>query len=186
MPEPKRLDKSVLKSLKLGDSDAFREVYDFYFSRLYSFIFNSVRQPNVSEEILQEVFVKLWVNHKKIDPDKCFNAYMYVIARNSIVDYYQKNIVYKLLDSNHNNFLFKEEPSFVKDIITKDILKMVVPLLNEQPPRRREAFILSRFHNLTYKEIAAKMGISENSVDTHIRLVLKYMRSKIGAFLFTL
>jgi len=186
MAEPARLDKEVLELLKVGDSKAFRRVYDFYFSRLYSFIFSAVQQANVAEEILQSVFVKLWENHKKIDPDKCFNAYIYVIARNSMIDYYQKNIVYKLLDTNDNSFLVKEEANFIKDIISKDLMSIVVPLLNEQPARRRQAFILSRFHNLTYKEIAQRMGISENSVDTHIRLVLKFMRSRIGAFLFTL
>lgn len=186
MPGYVRLDKDILKLLKLGSNKAFREVYDFYFNRLYSFIFSAVHQENIAEEILQRVFVKLWENHKKVDPNKCFNGYIYTIARNSIVDYYHKNVVYKLLDSNDNSFVFKEDSHFVKDIISKDLMRLVIPLLNEQPPRRRQAFILSRFHNLTYKQIAAKMGISENSVDTHIRLVLKFMRSKIKTFIFTL
>lgn len=182
----KRLDKSVLKSLRLGSSDAFREVYDFYFRRLYSFIISAVRLEDVAEEILQEVFVKLWENHKKIDPEKPFNAYLYVIAKNTIIDYYNKNVVYKLLDSRENEFLVKEDANFVKDIISKDLLNILIPMLNEQPPKRKQAFILSRFHNMTYKEIAVKMNISENTVDTHIRLVLKFIRSKIGSFIFSL
>lgn len=165
-----------IKSLKYGCSKAFEHIYEIYAGRLYYFINSIVRSRVDSEDILQSVFTKLWEVKGEIDEERNFEAYLYTIARNLCISHLRRRLY---------THIYKEEDNFqhndvVNGILANDCARFLRAAINTLPERRREIFLLSRLSNLTYKQIAEKLGISENTVDTQIRRALDFLKEQLA------
>lgn len=130
------------------------------------------------EEIVQEVFVKVWLKKEAINPGKDFQSYLFSIAKNLVLDH---------LKSAVNRKLYFVEEHFQQDILAEDGLDTVMPenaeekllsLIEQIPDRRREIFRMSRFEGMSYKQIAERLGITENTVDSQIRNALAFLRKE--------
>lgn len=175
-------EKRLVALLNKGNRSAFHSLYNIYVDKLFYFISKYYRSQSDIEEATQNVFVKIWENHEKISPEGSFQGYLFQTAKNLIINSFKHKLYiesYKKYSLEHNSL---EDNQIIKDIITKDLERYLYKLIDNMPERRKEVFILSRFEGMTYREIASFLGISENSVDTHIRLSLKYLRENIANF----
>ncbi len=173
---------NLAKALKSGDKDAFYELYNQFVRRIFHFVHISIKSYADCEELVQVIFVKIWENHSNINPEKSISSYLYTVAKNCIINYYKKNIYIQAFEANSQFALTEEEDTIIKEIISNDLNKRLNQLIRELPKKRKEIFLLSRVYHMTYHEIAKKMGISENTVDTQMRLALNYLRSKVFFF----
>ena len=178
-------EASILKRLQQGDEHAFLEIYDHYKQPLYSFIIKFVKVPAYADDLLQDVFLKIWEIHSRIDTSLSFKAYLYRISR---------NLVYKFLKKTANNveLLSEQMQHFIPDAGANAELKLqwkqyeenIKTAIDNLPPRRKEIFILCRQGKHTYDDVARQLGISRNTVKEHMVLSMKsisqFLRNKKG------
>jgi RNA polymerase sigma-70 factor (ECF subfamily) len=120
----------------------------------------------------------VWINRERINPDKEFQSYLFTIAKNLVLDQ---------LKSAVNRRLYFVDEMFQKDLLIDDVSEesfaieheeRLMKLLEQIPERRREIFCLNKFEGLSYKQIALRLNISENTVDSQIRNALDYIRKE--------
>jgi len=172
----------ILRQLRKGDEKAFEILFYQYKKRVKGFV-HKMLPPNISsEEIVQEIFIKVWLNRLKIDPSKNFASFIFVISKNQVLDELKAAINKKLIFTG--NQIIEEVSAVQSNESTEEEMETnLAEILQKLPQRRRQIFSLSRFEGLTYKQIAAKLNITENTVDTQIRKSLQFLRQELNNFL---
>jgi len=159
---------------------AFDIIYQKYSRRLYGFVFRYVKQETDTEEIVQEVFIKIWKSRTKIDVFSSFESFLFTIAHNATVNLLKKRATeQKYLE--HVKSLQRIETAYelTDEIDYKELKQKFEGVLNELPPRQKEIFQLSREEGLSNKEIADKLGISIQTVKNHLVTTLSFLKSKL-------
>lgn len=169
----------IVRQLANDDHKTFKNLYELYHKYLYAFALNLLPSGADAEEIVQNVFLAVWNQRKNLNIHSSFISYLYGIARHMIYDFIQHKInheafvKYYLENNSEYNFITEEE------VLFNELKLRFETLIIEIPERRREIFLLSRIEKLSYKEIALKLSISENTVDTQIRHALGFLRSQL-------
>lgn len=175
-------DYQIITLLRDGDENAFHILYKKYAKQLFCFINRSVRDSDDSNDLLQTVFVKIWETRCCIDPEGSFSGYLYTIARNLMCNYYKKKIVVQAYQAFATSGEKEENNTVFSSLVYKELSEKINTEINNLPKKRRQIFVMSRKLNMSYKEIAEQLGISENTVDTQIRKALQYLREKREEF----
>lgn len=174
-------EKEAIIRLKKGDQEAFSFLYKRYWERVYRFTNLYVASAHVSEEIVQEVFVRLWEHRGQLDEEKNFDGFLFIITRNLIFNHsrdafnaaaYQATV----LEAMEDCYSIEEELD-AADL--KDYISSVISLLS---PRQQQVFRLSREQHLSYSEIAQKLQISVKTVERHINEALKFLRRNLRLY----
>jgi RNA polymerase sigma-70 factor, ECF subfamily len=171
-------EKELVKKLKDGDSFAFEVLFYKYRNKIKGFALKIVPAQIDPEEIVQEVFVRVWLKKEAIDPEKDFQSYLFSIAKHLVLDHLKSAVNRKLyfVGEHFQHDLLEEEG--MEASLTEETEVKLLKLINEIPERRREIFRLSRFEGLSYKQIAERLNISENTVDSQIRNALAFLRKE--------
>lgn len=138
--------------------------------------------------MVQDIFTRLWLNREQLDPGKSLSSLLYTMARNEIFAQLRKMLVRRRYLEELNHSLSEPIVNPEQQFSYEELKKAIVNLIQEMPEKRREIFELSRSEGLTYKEIALKLNISENTVDTQIRKALSFLKEnlkkRMSLFLF--
>ena len=154
-------------------------MYYLYKDKLYGFCYKLLASDELSKEVVQETFVRLWEKRANLNVEKSLNAYIYTIAKNLVKDH-QARYVKEYEVSNQMVSASFENNNAINDITFSEIKKMEERVVSQLPPQQKEVYKLSRYNQLSNGEIAEFMGISVNSVKTHLRLALKTLREHIS------
>lgn len=177
-------NKELLLLIKEGDMVAFYNIYERYCKRLYGFVLRYIKQEADAEEIVQEVFIKIWESRSRIDVYSSFESFLFTVAYNSTMSLFRKRVKEKkYLDHLKSLQQFENTPDITNEIHFEELNKKVQSLLNELTPRQREIFQLSRVDGLTHEEIAEKLNISVNTVKKHMVNTLSFLKSHIDTTL---
>jgi RNA polymerase sigma-70 factor (ECF subfamily) len=134
-----------------------------------------------AEEVVQEVFYKVWNVRKEISLRKSFRSFLFTIAYNVIIDQLRKRVK----DQKYEKFLiYQSQRNFLKieaDLEYEDLKKQVEKAIYELPEKRKQIFQMSREEGLSHKEIADRTHIKIKTVENHINLALKHIRKRVGA-----
>ncbi len=170
----------LLLLIQKDDRVAFFHIYERYYKKLYGFVLKYLKQKEDTEEIVQEVFVKIWKSRSKIDAYSSFDSFLFTVAYNATMNMLRKKANetkyiehIKSLQHSHNS------PDLVDEIHFNELNNRVQSLLNELTPRQKEIFQLSREQGLSHDEIALKLDISVNTVKKHIANTLAFLKSQI-------
>lgn len=164
---------------------AFDQVYELYSHKLFSFIFKILKNEAEVEDIVQEVFVRIWESRDKLEDYKLLNSYIFTIAYNSSIDLIRKRINNnKYLEHLKNSASINFTPNIISQIEFNEINNQVEKLIASLPHRQKQVYLLHREDGLSYPEIAEKMGISKNTVENHMVKALRYLRQNMDKSLF--
>ncbi len=170
--------------MKAGNSYAFEKLYFRYCKKLFSFVFSICKNKEEAEGMVQTVFMKVWEKRKEIDPEQSFSGYIFRIARNNLLNEIKK----KTNERVYINYLLSRprdhSNSIERNIDYLELNLEIERLLNSIPEKRRKVFMLSRMEGLTYREIAEKLGISVNTVNTQISKTLEELRNRLADTVF--
>ena len=168
-------EKHLLIDLKDGSFQAFERLYNMYSGKLYNFIMRlSSGNQYMAEEVVQSTFIRIWEVREKVDTNASFISFLCTIAKNLLMNMYQRQTVEYLLKSG------LDHDSQTEDTIDLRFLNDYIDSLAEElPAQRKKIFILSKRQNYTNKEIAEMMGISESTVATQLSLAVKFMREQL-------
>jgi RNA polymerase sigma-70 factor (ECF subfamily) len=170
----------LLTRLKNGDMLAFDRVYELYSHKLFSFVFKILKNEAEADDIVQEVFVRIWESRHKLEDYKLLNSYIFTIAYNNSIDLIRKRINNtRYLEHLKNSAVINITPNVVSQIEFNELNIQVEELIANLPERQKQVYLLHREESLTYHEIAERLGISKNTVENHMVKALKYLRQNM-------
>ena len=177
----KIIDSETIKQFKADDMSAFDIIYRKYSKKLYRFAYSIIKVKPDAEGIVYEVFIKVWDKRNKIDEYLSFESYLFTITYNTTISFIRK----KVKENKYIEYLKSiQNPSIQSNIIPeieyKELKEKSEKIIDLLPSRQKQIYKLSREEGLTYKEIAAKINISDNTVETHMERALKSIREKLG------
>ena len=181
--------KKLLKHLKKGKTPAYTYLVDLYYEQLCNYAKNLARDDYQSEDIVQNVIVRIWQQRDKLNSNINIKNYLYRSVYNEFIDQYRRSNAITALEKKYIEGL---------DIVLEDedfnnserIMAMVMKTVENLPPKCRETFLLSKKEGLTYIEIAEYQNVSVNTVEKQIgkaiRIVRETLKDKIKTVLFLL
>ena len=180
---------SFLKSLKNGDSKAYTFLVDTYHHKLCLYAFSLTNDHDLSKDIVQNVFIRIWEVRKKLKDEFNFKSYLYKSVYNEFIDQYRKDKNVLALEKKHIDALsFVVEEEDEKSL--EKLIKLIKKEIQNLPPKCKQTFLLSKHEGLTNVEIAAYLNISIKSVEGHITKAFstlrKTMENKVNGLLFLL
>lgn len=171
-----KTDIELVTQLTQDDEAAFSELYIRYKDKLSYFCFYLLKSKEEANDIVQEIFIRIWESRSFINPELSFSAFLYTMARNRIMNYFRDiDIDTKVKEIFAARKITVEETTESQIIYTEyqEILQAAIDLL---PTQRKRIFNMSRVENMPHKEIAAELGISINTVQEHISEALKFIK----------
>lgn len=173
-------DKILVIKLKNNNRIAFEKIFKKYSERIYYFSYRYLKNKEESEEITQEVFVRLWNRRFDLKPELSFNSYLFMITKNAVIDLLRKRNKETSINESYHNFDNDIEGQPDNSLEYNELNNIVKKSVEELPFKRRQIFLMSREKGLTYKQIALKLNISIKTVESHMRLALKQLKKSIG------
>ncbi len=173
----------IFRNIQKGDKTAFEVLFKRFYPRLYDFAFKVVRNKEISEDIIQDIFIKLWERKEKIKPVN-IEGFIFKILKNQCITYLRsirilENAKVSLHNLSHIEELYRID--FLRDepyiLIEKELQIEINRIIKNLPDRCKEVFILSRLDGLKNREIAQKLGINIKNVERHITKALIHFKT---------
>jgi RNA polymerase sigma-70 factor (family 1) len=159
------------------ESKIFEAIYNAYAKDIRRFLFYKTQDLDKAEDILQEVFIKLWENCNKVDHDKV-KSYIYSIANNMFLNEVKHQKVVLNYNKYNKNESTNESPEFI--MLEKEFLEKLESTIATLPEKQREVFLMNRIEKKKYKEIALHLDISVKAVEKRMHQALVVIRKEIG------
>lgn len=174
--------KQIVDKIIAGDIKAFELLFNEYYERLTFYAYQHLKDKDSAEDIVQELFSKLWINKGQLSKDINIQAYLYKAVRNACLNQFKHQKVKETYASSFVISVSSEE--FVSNKMDADELKKLIESsVYELPSERQKIFLLSREERLKYQEIADKLGISVKTVEAQMGKALRFLRERLKDYL---
>lgn len=167
----------------IKDEAAFERVFKTYFKSLHAYACTITKEEMTAEEVVQQVFAKLWERSEGLIISGSVAAYLYRAVYNESLNYLKHKKVRAVHQQYVEHTMKNEHEHAGKRLSLKELEGRLGQALNELPEQCRTIFQMSRFEELRYKEIADKLGISVKTVENQMGKALKLLRMKLVEFL---
>ncbi|MFN8669134.1 MAG: RNA polymerase sigma-70 factor [Gemmatimonadaceae bacterium] len=178
-----RGDADLLRRLRAGDERALEELFRAYYAGMCAFVRRFVHAPDIAEELVQDVFFKLWSKREGLSDIDALRTYLFRAARNTALNHLRRK---KLENAWEEQEAARGEPMTTAatddDASTDEVSRAVNGAISKLPTRCREIFVMSREGNMTYAEIANALGISIKTVETQMGRALKSLRASLAKY----
>ncbi|SDM37632.1 RNA polymerase sigma factor [Pedobacter antarcticus] len=169
-------EQSVLIKIAAGDHQAFREVYDFYYQSIYKYALHLLKSELLAEEIIQETFLKIWINRLRLPEILNLESYLVTIARNRSLDILRQSALrYRKDQTLKNTFEFSTNET-EEQIILKDTRLILSEAIAQLPPQQKQVYELCKQQGLKYDEVAKIMNLSPLTVQSYMKIALRAIR----------
>ena len=176
-------DYELTALLKAGDRMAFTEIYDRYFWVLHSHAYKWMRNREETRDVIHELFLALWEKRDSLSFERGLLSYLSAAARNRIFNLLSHKRVESEYLTSLNNFMNHGNCLTDHLVREKQLMEIIEHEIANMPGKMREVFELSRKENLSHREIARQLNISEQTVRKHVQHALKILRLKLGMYL---
>lgn len=170
-------EQGLLQQVAEGNEMAFRQIFDTYHHLLGAHIFRLTDSMETAEEIVQDVFIKMWDNREELTDIRNLKAYLFVVSRNQALNALKK----ALREQGHyqkwqaeqqcEEHLDSQEPAFNNHYHLLDLA------INQLPPQQQKVYLLSRHERLKYAQIAMEMNLSRETVKKYLQLAVAFISS---------
>jgi len=157
-----------LDGLKNGQRSAFDFVYKKYSKSLLSRMQRMVKSPEIADELLQDVFLKVWTNRADIDLDKSFKGWIFTIAQTTVFTYYRKLALDKKMQQHVLEVFVEFYEQTEEYIFNKERMQLLNSAVDQLPPQRKEIFRLCKIEGKSYQEAAELLSISPSTVSNQL------------------
>ncbi|RNC63979.1 RNA polymerase sigma factor [Proteiniphilum sp. X52] len=175
---------NLVKQLAGGSKEAFTRLYSLYSASIYGFALRLTKSTEDAEDILQETFIRIWDNRNNISSDASFKSYLFQITYNLVIDHFRKRInsvdFENFIASNYYRQL--SENNTEQQITLEEYHRLIAQSVAKLTPRQQEIFRMSRQEELSAREIAERLGISDKTVNNQISLILATLKADLLLF----
>ncbi|SHG57717.1 sigma-70 family RNA polymerase sigma factor [Pedobacter caeni] len=178
-------DDELTVLLKLGDRTAYTEIYHRFKFVLHNHAWNKTRNREEAQDTIQEVFTMLWAKRETLGLQINLAGYLYTSVRNHILNQIARSGLQTKYITSIKNF---QSSNLSTDYLAREnqFKKIIDAEVAALPPRMREVFEMSRKEHLTHKEIAERLGTSEQTIKKQMTNTLKVLRVKLGLLIYLL
>nr|WP_068887601.1 RNA polymerase sigma-70 factor [Pedobacter panaciterrae] len=185
------IDNSLLTQISCGDESAFEELFKIYRDRLFNYIFKITKSRETAEEIVMDVFLKLWNGRALIAEIENFPSFIFLVARNKSIDFLRTASKDRVLQE-----LIWDEIQVLSDsradgrIVINELEGEVDRVVKQLSPQRQTVFRLSREEHMSYDQIAKHLHLSKSTIKNHmidsLRFIRVHMTTKLDIFIVSL
>ncbi|MGV3510276.1 MAG: RNA polymerase sigma factor [Sphingobacteriaceae bacterium] len=176
-----RNETELLKRIAEGSEEAFSELFYGYHNQLGSFIFSITGSSELSEEIVQDIFLKIWKNRLVLVNVKEFNSYLFILSRNHTLNEIRKLANQRKQDLEYNQYINENAGGVEPDSANADYYGLIDHAIGCLPPQQQKVYLLKQ-QGYKNAEVAYKLDISLNSVKKYqqwaLQSILKFVKSK--------
>lgn len=175
-------NQKLAKQIKQGDIRAYELLFKAHYQALCNFANTYLNNIAESEDLVQEVFVKIWDKHNELNVTTSIKSYLFQAVKNSCFNH----IKHQKVQRKHKEHLFHHSESSIdttNQIEVKQLSLRIEEAIEKMSEKRKEIFYLSRHEGLKYQEIADKLNISIKTVETQMGLALKHLRNELKSYL---
>jgi len=170
-------ERMLLQQIAKGDASAFKTIFDTYRSRLHYYIFSFVKSNQVAEELVIDVFMKLWTGREMVIQIRNFDGFLFRVAHNKTIDFLRS--VAK--DPDFRELLWEEmqigaDTGADNALIIHEYEEKVREAIALLSPQRKKVYQLSREMDLTHEEIAVQLNLSKSTVNNHLVEARQFIR----------
>ncbi|WP_316751497.1 RNA polymerase sigma factor [Pedobacter gandavensis] len=161
-------EQQLLIQLKSGEESAFGKLYAHYSEMIYGRLLRLLKDPDMADEIIQELFLKVWEKRTQVNPLQSFKSYLYTIAENLVYDHFRKVARDRKLQEKFRQITTELYTHTEEDLLIKESMESINKAISTLPPQRQTAFVLCKMEGKSYEEAAEIMGISISTVSNHL------------------
>ena len=167
-------EQELLRKLRDGDEAAFNQLYHLYARRLSSKLIYLLKSEQLAQDVLQDIFVKIWTNRETLDPELSFGALLHKMASNLSKNIFRRNLYDQLMrskvnqDIGYNPIEDADNASQVKSLLDMALSKLT--------PRQREVYVMHKLEGRSYQEISDLLKISASAINHHIQEASKQLK----------
>lgn len=171
-------EKKLLFQLKAGNEKAFEQLYNLYSLRLYRFLLKLIKDEEIAQDLLQDVFIKIWEKREMLDPAKSFRPYLFRIAENNVIDFFRKAACDKKLEMKLAAACTEMYSHIEEAIYSKENSVILDQAVKQLPPQCQLVFTLCKLEGKSYKEVSQILGISVATISNHLQKASQSIRQK--------
>ena len=175
----KETDRKIFKEIKKGNLVTFEKLFRKYYAGLCNYAGKYLKDLDRSEEVVQELFYKLWEKRNKLEINVSLKSYLYRAVYNGCLQY----LNHRAIEIKYENYYKKQSKEYFRDaseaMNMQELNEIINETLNSLPERCRNIFILNRQDGLKYREIAKKLDLSIKTVEANMGKALKLLRKNL-------
>ena len=171
-----------ISAISKGDESAFKEFFNYYHPRLYGYALTMIQSHNPSEEVVSDVFMKVWTGRKRLSAIENVNHYMFRAVKNQALNYLEKRKLEtvdldKVQDNKIGDFI---QPDL--SVLNRELADQIQSAIESLPPRSKLIFGLIRIDGMKYKEVAEHLDLSVKTVENQMTIAIKKLREKLSPY----
>jgi RNA polymerase sigma-70 factor (ECF subfamily) len=179
--------RDILENIKKGDLHSFKQLFENYYVMLCYIANGYLNSKQLSEEVVDDVFYKIWENRETLNIHTSLKAYLVKAVRHRSINYLEQNrSSYYISDTSIKdgceNFFFSDTNTPLSGLISKEQEDAITQAISSLPAGCRKVFHLRHFENLKYEEIALKLNISVNTVKSQMQTALQKLRQLLSPY----
>ena len=185
-------DEQLMLISKMGNNQAFDVLFDKYKNRVFRYIYNFLRRDrSLSEDVVQEIFINVFLKKESFNPEMRFSTWLYTMARNISINrakskgYREEKMTYSLDQGYEGLDLSKIKKGSVleRKMEKAELGKVIEEAITMLPEKYRETFILHELEGLSYNQLVEVLGTNEATIRTHFHRAINLLREKIKPYL---
>lgn len=180
---PEHDEAYYINEIRAGNRAAFDKVFLLYFKKLHAYAYSFVKDQEMAEEMVQNVFFRLWQKKEQLKPDGYLRAFLYRSVYNESISYLRRQKVRSSFAEQYTHELKNEHGNLSEEIAATELEQRIHEAINELPEKCAEIFRMSRMDQLRYQQIADVLHISVKTVENQMGKALKLLRVKLADFL---
>ncbi len=170
-------EKELLIQIAAGSEIAFKQLYQQYADTIYGVAFTYTKSQEVSEEVVQDVFLKIWIGRESLVEIDQFSNYIFIIARNHVINYLQKKVRERKYLKDLPGYFKENNMTPEGELVFKESNALLEKAISHLPPRQKVIYQLVRVQGMKLKEVSARLGLTRNTVRNHLGRAEKYIQA---------
>jgi RNA polymerase sigma-70 factor (family 1) len=170
-------ENELLLKVAVGNENAFEQLYDHYSDTIYGIAYAYLKSQPIAEEIVQDIFLKIWIGRKSLAKIDHFSNYVFIITRNHILNTLHRKVRERNYLAHLSTILKENSISPEQELMGKESDAIINKAIFNLPPQQRLIYQLVRLNGMKLKEVAAQLGLTRNTVRNHLCRAVKFIRS---------
>jgi len=170
----------LVRELKNGNVSAFDELFEIYGKRIHHFAFGYLKSQDDADEIVQDVFFRIWEKRKELKPELSFKAYLFKISYNYILQYFEKARKSQAYKDRIIEESLTFDPDLDERIDYQALLDQLETIIDSLPPRQKDIFVRRRKEGQSVKDIAKALGLSPKTIENHLTQAIREVKRQMG------